>query len=111
MYFKYSIQWGVYKIFEKDHRCEMYHYKKIDDTVNWVDVWFPSCNVDIDTLQENNKGMIPVNVYALDEEEGKESVIIYRNTEVPKASHHINLIKFQDGDDYHYVSRNTTTNF
>ena len=34
---------------------------------------------------------------------GKESVILYRKTEVPKATHHINLIKLQEGDDYHYV--------
>ena len=103
MCFKYSVQCGVYKIYDKDHGCEMYHYKKIEDTLNWTDVKFPSCNVDIDTLEENNKGIISVNVYALDEEGGKESVILYRKTEVPKATHHINLIKLQEGDDYHYV--------
>ena len=103
MCFKYCIQCGVYKIYEKDHGCEMYHYKKIEDTLKWDNVRFPSCNVDIDTLEENNKGIISVNVYALDEEDGKESVIIYRKTEVPNAKHHINLIKLQDGDDYHYV--------
>ena len=101
--FKYCIQCGVYKIYEKDHGCEMYHYKKVEDTLDWTDVRFPSCNVDIDTLEENNKGILSVNVYALDEEDGKESVIIYRKTEVPNAKHHIDLIKLQDGDDYHYV--------
>ena len=48
MCFKYSIQCGVHKIYEKDHGCEMYHYKKIQDTLNWNNINFPSSNVDID---------------------------------------------------------------
>ena len=103
MCFKYSVQCGVYKIYEKDHGCEMYHYKKVEDTLNWDNVNFPASNVDIDTLEQNNEGLISINVYALDEEEDKQSVILYRKTEVPKATHHINLIKLQDKDNYHYV--------
>ena len=103
MCFKYSVQCGVYKIYEKDHGCDMYHYKKIEDTLNWTNINFPSSNVDIDTLEQNNEGVVSINVYALDEEDGKESVVLYRKTEVVRATHHIDLLKLQDGDNYHYV--------
>ena len=104
MCFKYSVQCGVYKIYEKDHGCDMYHYKKIqEDTLNWTNINFPSSNVDIDTLEQNNEGVVSINVYALDEADGKESIVLYRKTEVARATHHIDLIKLQDGDNYHYV--------
>ena len=103
--FKYSVQCGVHKIYEKDHGCEMYHYKKLeeDKILNWDNVNFPSSNVDIDTLEENNAGIVSVNVYALNEENGKESIVVYRKTEVKKATHHVDLIKLENGDDSHYV--------
>lgn len=36
MCFKYSVQCGAYKIYEKDHAGEMYHYKNINGTLNWT---------------------------------------------------------------------------
>ena len=103
MCFKYSVQCAVHKIYEKDHGCEMYHYKKIQETLNWTNINFPSSNIDIDTLEQNNEGVVSINVYALDEEDGKESIVLCRKTEVARATHHIDLIKLQDGDNYHYV--------
>ena len=101
--FKYSVQCGVYKVYEIHHACEMYNYKKINDTLNWDNVKFPSSNIDIDTFEENNKGLVSVNVYFLDEEEGKQSILLYRKTKVAKATHHIDLLKIHEGDNHHYV--------
>ena len=32
-------------------------YKKIDETINWDNVIFPSSNIGIDILEENNQGL------------------------------------------------------
>ena len=64
---------------------------------------FPSSNIDIDTFEENNKGQVSVNVYFLDEEEGKQSILLYRKTKIAKATHHIDLLKIHEGDKHHYV--------
>ena len=101
--FKYSVQCGIYKVYEKDHPERVSHYNKITDTLNWDNVNFPSSNVDIDTFEENNEGKIAVNVYFLDPEEGKQSILTYRKTKALKAEHQISLLKLEDGDDYHYV--------
>ena len=104
MCFKYSVQCGVYKIYENSHSCEMYRYKNVDDSLDWTGVKFPSSNIDIDTFEENNNGKVSVNVYFLDEDEGRQSVLLYRKTNVPtKATHHVDLLKIQEGDDHHYV--------
>lgn len=65
----YSIQCGVYKIYEKDHACKIHHYKKVQDNLNWVNVNFPASNIDIDTLEENNEGLLSINVYYINEED------------------------------------------
>ena len=54
--FKYSVQCGVCKIYEKDHACKIHHYKNIDDNLNWDNVKFPSSNADIQKLEDNNQG-------------------------------------------------------
>ena len=77
--------------------------KKITDELNWTNVKFPSSNVDIDTFEENNKGKVAINVYYLDPEEGKESILLYRKTKNERAEHQISLLKLEDGDNYHYV--------
>ena len=64
---------------------------------------FPSSNVDIDTIEENNKGKVTINVYFIDPEEGKESILLFRKTKAERAEHQISLLKLEDGDDYHYV--------
>ena len=101
--FMYSVQCGVHKIYEEDHPNRMYHYKKIEDTLNWENVNFPSSNVDIDTFEQNNEGKVSVNVYFIDPEEGKQSILLYRKSKVVKSTHHIDLLKLEDGDNYHYV--------
>ena len=39
------------------------HYKSLNDELNWDNVNFPSSDVDIDTLEENNGGKVAINVY------------------------------------------------
>ena len=101
--FLYSIQCGVCKVYEKDHPNRLYRYKNLNDELNWDNVNFPSSNVDIDTFEENNRGKVSVNVYFLDPEEGKQSILLYRKTKNERATHQISLLKLEDGDDYHYV--------
>ena len=76
---------------------------KVSMMKNWDNVNFPSSNIDIDTFEENNGGKIAVNVYFLDPEEGKQSILLYRQSKVSKATHQVSLPKLEDGDDYHYV--------
>lgn len=104
--FKYSIQCRVHKIYEKDHACKMYHYKKIDDKINWDNVKFPSSNIDIDILEENNQGLLSVNVFYISKElENQDSILLYRKTKATKANHHINLLKIDGEENYksHFV--------
>ena len=101
--FKYSVQCGICKVYEKDHPERVSHYKNLNDELNWDNVNFPSSDVDIDTFEENNGGKIAVNVYFLDPEEGKQSILLYRQSKVSKASHQVSLLKLKDGDDYNYV--------
>ena len=53
--FKYSIQCGVNKIYEKAHPERMTHYKNLTDGLNWDNVNFPALATDVDTFEENNK--------------------------------------------------------
>ena len=101
--FKYSVQCGICKVYEKDHPERVSHYKSLNDELNWDNVNFPSSDVDIDTFEENNGGKVAVFVYFLDPEEGKQSILLYRQSKVSKATHQVSLLKLEDGDDYHYV--------
>ena len=101
--FLYAVQCGVYNISSKDHPQRMYHYKKVEDDLNWNGVNFPTSNIDIDTFEENNKGRVSVNVYYLNPEEDKQSILLYRKSKNERTKHQISLLKLQDGDDYHYV--------
>ena len=101
--FKYSVQCGICKVYEKDHPERVSHYKNLKDELNWDNVNFPSSDVDIDTFEENNGGKVAVNVYFLDPEEGKQSILLYRQSKVSKATHQVSLLKLEDGDDYHCV--------
>ena len=101
--FLFAVQCGVYNISSKDHPQRMYHYKKVVDDLNWNGVNFPTSNIDIDTFEENNKEKVSVNVYYVNPEEGKQSILLYRKSKAQKATHQISLLKLQDGDDYHFV--------
>ena len=74
--FKYSVQCGICKVYEKDHPERLSHYKNLDDKLNWTNVNFPSSNIDIDTFEENNDGKIAVNVYFLNPEDDKQSILL-----------------------------------
>ena len=63
--FQVLYQCGAYTIHEKGHVCRMNHYKKIDETLNWDSVNFPSSNIDIDIFEENNQGLSSFNVFFL----------------------------------------------
>ena len=101
--FMYSIQCGVCKVYEKDHPNRIYRYKNLKDDLNWDNVNFPASNLDIDILEQNNQDKISVNVYYIDDEDGKQSILLYKRTTVVKATHHIDLLKITDGDNHHYV--------
>ena len=73
--------------------------------MNWSNVSFTSSNIDIDTFEfeGNNDRKVAVNVYFLNPEDDKQSILLYRKTKVQRATHQISLLKLEDGDDYHYV--------
>ena len=77
--------------------------KSLNDELNWDNVNFPSSDVDIDTFEDNNGGKVAVNVYFIDPEEGNQSILLYRQTKVQRATHQISLLKLEDGDYYQYV--------
>ena len=82
--FKYSVQCGICKVYEQDHPERVSHYKSLNDELNWDNVNFPSSYVDIDTFEESNGGKVAVNVYFIDPEEGKQTILLYRQTKVKK---------------------------
>ena len=97
--FKYCIQCGVYKVYEKGNPERISHYKKLTDELNWANVRFPASTVDIDTFEENNKDKIAINVFYIE----NESILIYRRTKNTNTTHQINLLLLDEGDKSHYV--------
>lgn len=88
-----STQYNTYKMYEKEWLIE-----KIPDELNWDNAKPPSSNVDVDTFEENMKDKQQSTfIYVLDPEEGKESILFYRKTNVQKATHRIS-----SGDGHHY---------
>ena len=81
------------KFYEKDHPNRIYRYKNLKDELNWDNVNFPVSNLDIGILEQNNEGKISINVYYVDDEDGKQSILLYKRTTVVKATHHIDLLK------------------
>jgi hypothetical protein len=101
---KYSIQCGVYKIYEKKNPQELRHYSQLTDNINWEGVTYPAGNRDFDRLEEHNNKLISVNIYNVFEFEGKETIVLHRRTKVVGAKHHVNLLKIEDEKDkFHYV--------
>ena len=101
--FQYSVQCGMCKVYEIDHPEGVSHYKNVNDELDWTNVKYPSSNIDIDTLEGDNNGKVSVNVYFLNPEDDKQSILLYRKTKVQRATHQVSLLKLEDGDDYHYV--------
>lgn len=96
----------VYDKITKEHPEELYHYNKlVDDKLNWEGVKFPTGNRDIDRFEENNNGLVSINVYEVDSILNDDKVISVRTTKVREAKHHINLLRIydDDNDNSHYV--------
>ena len=98
--FKYAVECGFYKVYEKNHPENFYHYKKLNSELNFEGVNFPANNIDIDTFEENNKG-ISINVFEIDEE--KEQTVINRKLKNKDAECHIDLLRIDENDKSHYV--------
>ena len=104
--FKYCVQSVVYEILGKVHPEEMWHYNKLkDDILNWDGVKFPTGNRDIDRFEENNKGLVSINLYEIDDTLKDDKVINVRTTKIRNAKYHINLLRIYDDDNNnsHYV--------
>ena len=57
----------VYDKIYQHHPEAMFHYKGLnDDMINWEGVKFPSSNGDIDRLEQNNDGLVSINVFEPD---------------------------------------------
>ena len=98
--FKYAIQCGYHKIFEKSHSENFYHYKKIEDCLNFDGVTFPANNNDIDKFEELNHN-VSVNVFEVDDEQ--EQIVIGRKLKNKDAKCHIDLLRIDEDDISHYV--------
>ena len=54
----------VYDKINQHHPEAMFHYKSLsDDMIDWEGVKFPSSNGDIDRLEQNNDGLVSINVF------------------------------------------------
>ena len=98
--FKYAIQCGYHKIFEKSHSENFYRYKKIEDCLNFDGVTFPANNNDIDKFEELNHN-VSVNVFEVDDEQ--EQIVIGRKLKNKDAKCHIDLLRIDEDDISHYV--------
>ena len=98
--FKYAIQCGYHKIYEKSHSENFYHYKKIEDCLNFAGVTFPANNNDIDKFEELNHN-VSVNVFEVDDEQ--EQIVIGRKLKNKDAKCHVDLLRIDEDDISHYV--------
>ena len=91
-------------MYENTHPERITHYTKLkDNIINW-DVNFPCSNNDIDKFEEINKGLISINVFHEFDYDGKPSIALHRKTKTINATHHISLLKIEDGNGKnHYV--------
>ena len=87
-------------MYEKDNPERMEHYNKLNDyIINWGCMKFPCSRKYIDRCEEENQGLISVNVYKL----FNETTIPNRITKIRNAEHHINLLMIEEGDNCRYV--------
>ena len=66
--FKYAIQCGFQKIYEKSHSEKFYHYKKIEDGLDFDGKNFPANNDDINKFEKLNQN-VSANMFEVDEEQ------------------------------------------
>ena len=72
--------------------------------MNWEGMKYPCGNRDIDRFEENNKGLLSINVYHEFDYDGKSSIARHRRTKTINAKHHISLLKIEDDNGkYHHV--------
>ena len=89
-----------FKICEKDNPERMRHYNKLNGTIiNWGSMKFPCSRKDIDRFEEDNNGLISINVYKM----LNEHTITDRITKVQNAKHEIHLLMIEQEDKFHYV--------
>ena len=89
----------VSDIINKPHPERMYHYKKIDDTLDWSMLKFPIMLSDIDKCEKKNN--ISVNVVGMND---KGAYVPLRKTKITNAIKDIDLLLINDGDKkWHYV--------
>ena len=98
--FKYAIQCGYHKIYEKSHPENFYHYKKIEDCLGFDGINFPANNNDIDKFEELNHN-VSVNVFEVDDEQ--EQIVISRKLKNKDAKCHVDLLRIDEDDISHYV--------
>ena len=95
--FKYCVQSVVYDIINKNHPEAFFHYKNLNDNIiNWDGVNFPAGNKDIERFEENNDGLISVNIFETDDVLNDDKVIIAYRTKVRNAKYNIDLLKIYD---------------
>ena len=63
----YAIQCGYHKIYETSHQEKKYHYKKMEDGLNFDGFNVPANNHDIDKFEELNHN-VSVNLFKVDDE-------------------------------------------
>ena len=89
-----------FKIYEKDNPERMRHYNKLNDTIiNWGSMKFPCSRKDIDRFEEDNQGLISINVYNM----LNEHTITDRITKVQNAEYEIHLLMVGQENNHHYV--------
>ena len=95
--FKYCVQCSVFKIYENDNP-EIIHYNKLNDAIiNWGSMKFPCSRRYIDRFEEDNQGLIYINVY----KRLNGQTITDRITKVRNAEHEIHLLMIEQEDNHH----------
>ena len=97
--FKYAIQCGFQKIYEKSHSEKFYHYKKIEDGLDFDGKKIPANNDDIDKFELSQN--VSVNMLEVDEEQ--EQRVISRKLQNKDAKCHVGLLRIDEDDSSHYV--------
>ena len=82
----------------------MYHYKKyVDDKfIKWDGINFPVGNDEIELFEEQNKH-ISVNVYYINPDTNRKTILLYKRSNNPQAQHKIDLINLTDDVKSHYA--------
>ncbi len=89
--FKYCVQCHAFKIYEKKNSDRMSHYKDLqDDVFDWRDVKFPVGNNEIGRFEQNNKGLIAINVFEPDDVfNAKDNIDLLRIYDENGKYHHV----------------------